>query len=123
MKLAPLAQAFAGTLIRDEKEATRGDDPRSRIIDLRIDRSGAPMGSCGQYSFCGFSMPIACYECKLFEPWLDGPHEAVLDHLLAEHERIAKITAPTIASLNIRSMLAVAEVIRRVNEQKGRVNE
>jgi hypothetical protein len=51
--MAPLAQAFKGHLIKDESEASRGADPYSRIIDLRIDLSAAPMGSCGQNSFCG----------------------------------------------------------------------
>lgn len=122
MKIAPLAQAFAGMLIRDESEATRGEDPRSRIIDLRIDSSGATFGSCGQYSFCGFNKPIPCYECKLFQAWLDGPHEAVLDYLLAERKRLMKTTDATIASILDRSILAVAEVVRRVNVQYGRAN-
>ena len=122
MKLAPLAQAFTGTLISGESEATRSADPSSRIIDLRIDRSGAPMGSCGQFSYCGFNKPVPCYTCKLFEPWLDGPHEAVLDHLITEREKLLKKADATIASVNDRTILAVAEVVRRVNIQHGRVN-
>lgn len=58
MDLAPLAQAFKGRLIAIEREATRGGDPSSRIVDLRIDRSGAALGSCGQHSFCGFNAPV-----------------------------------------------------------------
>lgn len=112
MELAPLAQAFMGRLIQDESEATRHDDPSSRIIDLRIDRSAQPMGSCGQYSFCGFSAPIACYTCKNFEPWLDGPHEAVLAHLLAKRDQLLKTTDERIASINERTILAVAQVIQ-----------
>ena len=41
-EMAPLAQAFAGTLIKDEGEAIRGGDPASRIVDARVDRSGRP---------------------------------------------------------------------------------
>lgn len=124
MHLAPLAQAFSGVLIRDESEATRGSDPTSRIIDLRIDQQGAPMGSCGEYSFCGFSAPIACYTCRSFEPWLDGPHEAVLEHLLAKREKLIVTTDKRIASINDRTILAVADVIRRVTEtRQGLKNE
>lgn len=111
MELAPLAQAFKGVLIEDESQATRGVDPTSRIVDLRIDKN-APMGSCGQYSFCGFNAPVACYTCKSFQPWLDGPHEAVLDKLLERRERLMKSSGPTIASINERTILAVAEVIQ-----------
>ncbi|MBW8364635.1 MAG: site-specific integrase [Rhizobium sp.] len=112
MKLAPLAQAFIGRLIQDESEATRHDDPSSRIIDLRIDRSAQPMGSCGQYSFCGFSAPVACYICRHFEPWLDGPHEAVLAHLLSKRDQLLKTTDERMASINDRTILAVAQVIQ-----------
>jgi integrase len=82
MQMAPLAQAFKGILIKNESEAIRGNDPSSRILDPRIDRSMKPMGSCGQHSFCSFNAPLACYTCNNFQPWLDGPHEAVLSHHL-----------------------------------------
>ena len=118
MQMAPLAQAFAGKLIKSEAEATRGADPSSRIIDLRIDRSGQAMGSCGQYSHCGFSAPIACYRCSCFEPWLDGPHEAVLAYLLDRREKLLATTDERMASVNDLTILAVAEVVRRCDEAK-----
>ena len=116
---------FAGVLIRREVDATRGYDPASRIVDLRIDRSGAPMGSCGTHSFCGFSAPIACYTCKSFQPWLDGPHEAVLSHLLDRRQVLLDTTDKRVASINDRTILAVAEVIRQCNaaNQMGQENE
>ena len=118
MQMAPLAQAFAGKLIKSEAEATRGNDPSSRIIDLRIDRSGQAMGSCGQYSHCSFSAPIACYRCSCFEPWLDGPHEAVLAYLLDRREKLLVTTDERMASVNDLAILAVAEVVRRCDEVK-----
>lgn len=118
MELAPLAQAFKGRLIHDESEATRGDDPSSRIIDLRIDRSMHPMGSCGQHSFCGFAAPVACYICRSFEPWLDGPHEAVLAHLIAKREQLLKTTDERMASINDRTILAVAKVVQMCQEAR-----
>lgn len=118
MQMAPLAQAFAGKLIKSEAEATRGTDPSSRIIDLRIDRSGQAMGSCGQYSYCSFSAPIACYRCSCFEPWLDGPHEAVLAYLLDRREKLLATTDERMASVNDLTILAVAEVVRRCDEAK-----
>lgn len=108
LHMAPLAQAFRGHLIKGESEATHRTDPRSRIIDLRIDRSATPMGSCGDNSFCDFTAPIACYSCKSFEPWLDGPHEAVLDYLLSER---ARAPDSRIGAVNDRTILAVAQVV------------
>jgi integrase len=118
MQMAPLAQAFAGKLIRSESDATRGSDSSSRIIDLRIDRSGQPMGSCGQHSYCGFSAPIACYRCACFEPWLDGPHEAVLHFLLDKREKLLASADERIASVNDLTILAAAEVVRLCAERK-----
>ncbi|RJG12190.1 site-specific integrase [Pseudomonas cavernicola] len=112
MQMAPLAQAFAGVIISSESEAVRGADPSSRIMDPRIDNSMKPMGNCGQYGFCGLLAPIACYSCIHFQPWLDGPHEAVLEHLLSERERLSANGDPRIAATNDRTILAVAEVIR-----------
>jgi hypothetical protein len=118
--MAPLAQAFAGKLIRDESEATRGSDPLSRITDLRIDQTGHAMGSCGQNSYCGFSAPVACYTCACFEPWVDGPHEAVLQFLLDKREKLLTITDQRIASVNDRTVLAVAEVVRLCDEYQNK---
>lgn len=111
MHLAPMAQAFAGVIIDDESRAARAGDPSSRVCDPRFDPSMKPMGSCGKHGFCGFLAPIACYTCVNFQPWLDGPHEAVLDYLLGERERLASTADLRIAAINDRTILAVAEVV------------
>ncbi|TWC47672.1 hypothetical protein FBY04_12736 [Pseudomonas sp. SJZ080] len=113
--MAPLAQAFKGQLIAHEGNAVRGADPSSRIIDLRIDQSAGPMGSCGSFSFCGLNAPVACYTCQCFQPWLDGPHEAVLDFLLEDAKRYSD---GRIAAINDRTMLAVAEVVHLCRSRK-----
>ncbi|HEY0938804.1 MAG TPA: site-specific integrase [Steroidobacter sp.] len=119
MQLAPLAQAFKGVLIKTESEATRGNDPSSRIVDPRIDRSMQPMGSCGQHSFCSFNAPIACYTCQHFQPWVDGPHEAVLSHLLEKREQLLATTDQRMASVNDSTILAVAQVIHLCRQAQG----
>lgn len=113
MKMAPLAQAFAGTLVVGNSE-----DPTSakRIIDLRVDRSGKPMGKCGKDGSCGFAAPIACYTCKSFIAWRDGPHEAVLAFLLARREKLLQTTDKRMAAVNDRTIYAVAAVIIRITE-------
>lgn len=111
MEMAPLAQAFAGTLVEGLAE-----DSSRRIIDLRVDRSGAPMGDCGKHGYCGFNAPIACYTCSSFEAWVDGPHEAVLQHLLDQRETQLKTSDKRIASINDRTIFAVAAVIQACKE-------
>lgn len=110
MDMAPLAQAFEGTLATGDKSKI---DPAKLIIDLRIDRSGEGMGKCGMSGYCSFNAPIACYTCRNFEAWLDGPHEAVLDHLMKRREMLLKASDKRIAMVNDRTILAVAEVIQK----------
>lgn len=113
MRLAPLAQAFAGKLISGPSEASRQENETNRIRAPAIVGNFDAMSSCGKDGFCGFLKPIACYSCTSFEPWLDGPHEQVLTHLLAERARLMGAGDARIAAINDRAILAVAEVIRR----------
>ena len=119
LRMAPLAHAFAGTVIRNESEAIRGGDPTSRIVDPRFDEKMKPMGNCGRNGSCGFLAPISCYTCKSFQAWVEGPHEAVLAYLLAERERLVVEADARIATVNDRTILAVAEVVRQVREMRG----
>ncbi|EKT4562194.1 tyrosine-type recombinase/integrase [Pseudomonas putida] len=117
LQLAPFAQAFRGVLVTSEREARRGDDPSSRISNGR-----ANVGTCGRYGFCGALAPIACYTCAHFQPWLDGPHEEVLDRLIEERDRVRENCGDLkIASTNDRLILAVSDVINRCKEARGEV--
>ncbi|MCY1367859.1 hypothetical protein D9M69_548100 [compost metagenome] len=116
MEMAPLANAFAGKIVRDESEASR-PGTGSRIIDLRIDHSEFGIGSCASCVKCEFTRPYACYAgCLAFEPWLDGPHEAALEYMLAQREYLNATTDIRIASINDRAILGCAQVIRRCRE-------
>jgi hypothetical protein len=119
MYMAPLAQAFAGKLIGGPAEATRAFDPASEIRAPQITKSLKCMSSCGKNGPCGFLKPIACYTCDSFEPWLDGPHEMVLDYLLSDRDRLMKDADPRIASINDRTIFAVAEVVALCEETKA----
>ena len=111
LHLAPIAQAFLGEIIRDEVEAKRGSDPTSRI---KNPESLENLGNCGRFGFCSESAPIACYTCRRFQAWADAPHEQLLDRLLLERERIKGITKDLrIASVNDRTILAIAQVVQR----------
>lgn len=114
LALAPLAQAFQGTLVTDETKARRGGDRSSRICSRK-----GNVGSCGSYGFCGALAPVACYTCCHFEPWLDGPHEFVLDQLISERDNVFASTGDLkIAAVNDRLILAVSDVVTRCNVLK-----
>lgn len=82
-----------------------------------------PMGSCGRDGPCSFMAPIACYTCKSFQAWVDGPHEAVLDYLLAERGRLIAATDMRIATVNDRTILAVAEVVQLARERRKEMKD
>ena len=115
-QLAIYAQAFSGLLVNNEREAYRGDDMSSRIKS-----SKGNMGTCGSHGFCGANVPVPCYTCIHFQPWLDGPHQEVFENLIAERERLIQLTGDmTISAINDRSILAVANVIQLCAEiRKG----
>lgn len=115
LQLAPLAQAFQGVLVESEDQAERGNDLRSRIGNGEVD-----VGNCGSYGFCGAMAPVACYTCKHFQPWVDGPHDIILNELLEKRDEVLANTRDIkIASSNDRLILAVAQVIRRCNAKNS----
>lgn len=117
--LVPLARAFQGQLIEDEGHSTHKGAVGSRIVDFRV--STDPVGSCsGKGSGCAFNKPVACYTCFRFEPWLDAPHEKVLQRLERERERC--LTDERMAAVNDEPIQAVKEVIwlcAQVQKQRG----
>ncbi|MDN7681640.1 tyrosine-type recombinase/integrase [Burkholderia cenocepacia] len=120
IKLAPWAQAFMGTLVKAESRAIRGHDPASRIrhFDSRTGRLDG-VGTCGSFGFCGLAAPIACYTCTKFQPWLDGPHELVLEALLADRDaHLQQGADPKMTQARDLTITAVADVITRCEEMK-----
>lgn len=115
LQLAPLAQAFQGVLIESEAQAERGDDLHSRIGNGQVN-----VGNCGSYGFCGAMAPVACYTCKHFQPWVDGPHEIILEELLEKRDEVLANTKDIkVASSNDRLILAVAQVLRSCKAKKS----
>ncbi|WP_210544977.1 tyrosine-type recombinase/integrase [Chromobacterium violaceum] len=115
LQLAPVAQAFMGMLIPSESEAPRGNDPASRIKFLdRNDHQLKNIGNCGSFGFCGLSAPIACYTCFKFQAWLDAPHEAVLDWLVADRDaHLARGADPKMTQMHDTTIRAIAQVVLR----------
>lgn len=115
-QLAPLARAFRGRLVEDEEHSTHKGAPGSRIIDFRT--SAAPVGSCGgKGQGCAFNKPVACYTCFKFEPWLDAPHEKVLQRLQADRERWA--SDERLAAINDDAIRAVQEVMAECTDVRA----
>ena len=114
--LAPLASAFKGQLVRDETQTTHKGSAGSRIIDFRT--SAAPVGSCASKAQgCSFDKPVACYACFRFEPWLDAPHDKLLNRLLKDRE--TWLGDERMAAVNDESIRAIEEVIALCSEAQA----
>ena len=122
MEMAPLAQAFAGVVVKTEAEARRGGDRTSRIYDRSLaDNVADPLGTCGQMSFCGLAVPFAC---RHFQPWFDGPHDEFMAALIADRERMMEEDySPKIYAIRDRTILAVAEVIQLCAAEREQMDE
>ena len=118
LKLGLRAQAFMGMVVDSEEQVARGDDPTSRVCSPHSGMQ--PVGTCGKHGFCQFLAPIACYTCINFNAWIDGPHLEVLNYLLAERKRLQKSADSRIASVNDRTILAVAQVIQLCKDLKSK---
>ena len=118
-QLAPFAQACLGKLVRSERDAIRGEDPRSRVPN---DRQHA-VGTCGNYGFCA-SGYRACYTCFHFQPWVDGPHEEVLIDLYAEKERTRVAgCSNVVVNANDQLILAVEHCASICKDARSRMAE
>jgi len=114
-QLAPYARAFAGMLVDTKQQARRGNIPGSDIRDF----AGKGTGTCGHGGACGANVPVPCYTCPHFQPWLEGPHELIYVQLIEERDEVARTTAdPAIAAVLDRTIVAVAEVIQACVSRK-----
>lgn len=110
-ELAPLAAAFVGRLIPNESAATRCGDASSRITDPFNKNVAGAIGSCAESGACDRRVPTACYRCERFEPWLDAPHEELLQHLLEERRSLERSATKRVAAVNDLEILAVQSVV------------
>jgi len=123
MELAPIAQAFLGIIIRDKSDVQLDPSRNPRLRNPEGDPGMGDVGLCGKFGFCaGVMAPIACYTCRQFRPWLQGPHREVLCHLIARREQLLESTKgdERVAGSLDTTILACAEVVRNCMEiQKG----
>lgn len=113
--LGPISQAFMGVLVRSERDAERGERPSSRIQGTTKDGHVLPVGTCGSMSFCGLYAPVACYTCARFQAWMDGPHEELLEGLLADRRRRQDDGLDQrMVGIHDTTIAAVADVVDRI---------
>ncbi len=123
-----VARMFRGQVVHSEANAIGGDNPRAS----RIHFQGISAATCGANKACGLGggIPLACYTCNNFQPWLDGPHEKVLSHLLQQRREKAQTLgdAHPLTTRQDKTIVAVINVLQRceeirLNDQITQTNE
>lgn len=101
--LSKYVNAFKGELVNND---TGG-------IKIR-NHKGINSGNCSNCNDCNAPIPLPCYTCPYFKPWIEAPHKDVYDFLMKERARIAEITEDikTATALD-RTIMAVSEVIKK----------
>ncbi|MDH4610426.1 site-specific integrase [Pseudomonas sp. BN102] len=124
--LIPISMAFAGNLLDREEQASRKDDPTSRL-EFAADGELKFVGNCGKHSFCATtSVPIPCYRCKHFEPLITAPHYEVLKALhfrQAEEKRALRIGGSRVLMVPIDLTSDIRAVENCINRCENRKSE
>lgn len=114
-ELSLVVNAFQGRIVECKDEATNGSYSNKTIRG----QQGA-IATCGATGDCHLDAPTACYTCSKFQPWVEGPHEKVLERLQVRQQRAVDAAgqgSDTAISFD-RSILAVMQVIDKINIMK-----
>ncbi|MDO8932133.1 MAG: hypothetical protein Q7U97_07060 [Rhodocyclaceae bacterium] len=120
-RMQRLAGFYEVKVVDCEEDAVGGDDPEHSRLLIANAEGGA---TCAVKRGCGMSIPRACYNgCPHFQPWVDGPHEAFLEELLAERDDFLNHLDPVTERATIEAadalILAVAATIHLCEERRS----
>jgi hypothetical protein len=107
--LRRVATAFTPELAESDDPDESQEDRRAAGIYYR----GQKAARCGIRKQCGMGdgIPRACYTCNNFRPWLDGPHEKILQDLLQDRSEDAKILGENSPVTRRRDETIIAVII------------
>lgn len=119
-RMERLAGFYEINVVDSEANAIGGDDPENSRLLIAKAKGGA---TCAIKRGCSMgSIPRSCYNgCPHFQPWVDGPHEAFLEELLAERNEFLMHLDPVKERATIEAaddlILAVAATIQLCEER------
>jgi len=114
LEVNPIARYFKGEVVYSEGDAIRGNDPSSRVRCFQGGLKGDVLGNCGKTGFCGGFVPLPCFSCRDFQPWISAPHEEVLKWLILDRQKKYEITGDEqYATINDEIIKKVADVAMR----------
>lgn len=117
-----IAQLFRGKVVDSEKKAFGGEKPKNSRIHFK----GKGTATCGTHKNCdmGSRIPLCCYECDYFQPWLDGPHMEVLTDLLHERKQREMTLGSdhTVTKTADSTIVAVINVIQQCEARRQKIS-
>jgi integrase len=107
--LRGIALAFTPSLVEADDPGECEDVRRATEVHYK----GKRALKCGIQRKCrmGAGIPLACYTCNNFRPWVDGPHEQVLEDLLRDRAEDAKVLGEKSPVTRRRDNTIVAVII------------
>lgn len=120
-RMQRLAGFYEIKVVDREEDAVGGENPENSRLLVANAKGGA---TCAAGRGCGMSIPRSCYNgCPHFQPWVDGPHEAFLQELLAERDDFFSHLDPIAERATIEAadalILAVAATIHLCEERRS----
>ncbi|MEH6813401.1 MAG: site-specific integrase [Motiliproteus sp.] len=109
-ELAPMLNAFRGTIVSDRQAAHNGE---------RADRQIEGLAVCGSDSQCHLDAPLTCYPCAKFQPLLHGDHQRVLEEL-EQRQTMSSRADQNTAQVYDRAILACRRVIHDCQQTLSR---
>jgi len=110
----PIADRFLGKVIGSKEQFK---DVEFALFDSNIN----PVGSCaigGCDAVDAGVAPIACYTCRKFNAWEDGPHGSILDFLLDEQRALKERGHSDVAEAKTETIVAICDLIEAIHQLK-----
>lgn len=119
-EISELVKYWTGEIISKNDEAKVGYTPANRIRLFSERIQGDVVGNCGKSSFCGGAIPIPCYKCRSFQPWLEADHEEVLIKLLTDRKRMMdNRVSEAVYTANDEIILRLIDLVKTIREMRS----
>lgn len=114
----PIADRFLGKVVREAKDLTAKKDPDAVLRDKDLTGVGScEIGGC-QAVEAGVA-PIACYTCRKFRAWAEGPHEALLGALLARQSELIADGHAEMAETSTATIVAITDLLEAIQQREA----
>lgn len=113
----PIADRFLGKIVREAKDQEALKRPNSVLRDKEMNGVGScHIGGCGAVD-AGVA-PVACYTCRKFRAWAEGPHEAMLEALIARQTELMEAGHPEMAETITAPIVAITDLLEAIDSRE-----